>query len=162
MTQHQITTKRSTALLKASVLALATLAFSNVYAENVQRQFGQSITVYKTPSCGCCHNWVNYLKDNGFRVETHDLANLDGIKAEHGLTDPQLKSCHTALVDGYVVEGHVPADDIWRLLNERPNVIGISAPGMPQMSPGMASIEPKGYDVLSFDKENKIKLFSRY
>jgi hypothetical protein len=73
-----------------------------------------------------------------------------------------LKSCHTAVVDGYVVEGHVPVSDIQRLITEKPDIIGISAPGMPQMSPGMASIVPKDYDVLSFDKEGKIELFSSY
>jgi hypothetical protein len=71
-------------------------------------------------------------------------------------------SCHTAIVDGYIVEGHVPADDIWRLLSERPAVTGISAPGMPQLSPGMNSIEPQGYDVLSFDRQGQVELFSRY
>jgi hypothetical protein len=156
--------KTQTLLLKFAILMLTalTLGIGSVHAQEVKRKFGQPITVYKTPTCGCCSSWVDYLKTNGFRVETHDLNNLDGIKAQYGLTEPRLKSCHTAIVDGYVVEGHVPANDIWRLLSERPDVVGITAPGMPQMSPGMMSAKPEGYDVLSFDKENKTDLFSRY
>ncbi len=120
------------------------------------------ITVYKSPTCGCCTAWVDYLKDNNFRVTAHNVDNLDEIRARNGLTDRRLRSCHTAVVDGYVVEGHVPVDDIRRLLAERPPVRGITAPGMPQMSPGMMSIEPQGYDVLSFDDQGRIGLFSRY
>ena len=123
---------------------------------------GPEITVYKSPTCGCCTGWVDYLKDNNFRVTTHDVDNLDQIRAQHGLTDPRLRSCHTAIIDGYVVEGHVPVDDIKRLLAERPAITGISAPGMPQMSPGMMSIKPKDYDVVSFDADGNVKLFSRY
>lgn len=121
-----------------------------------------TITVYKTPTCGCCTAWVDYLRDNGFHVESHDMKTLSGVKAELGLTDPRLMSCHTAVIDGYIVEGHVPADDIRRLVSEKPDVVGITAPGMPQMSPGMHSVEPEGYDVLMFDKEGNIGLFSRY
>ena len=135
---------------------------SITHADEVQKIFGQRITVYKTPTCGCCSAWVDYLKQNGFRVRSYDLNDLTAVKAKHGLTDPRLASCHTAIVDGYVVEGHVPADDIWRLLNKKPDIIGITAPGMPQLSPGMNSIEPKGYDVLSFDKNGHVELFSRY
>ncbi|MEA3290831.1 MAG: DUF411 domain-containing protein [Pseudomonadota bacterium] len=122
----------------------------------------QTITVYKSPTCGCCKGWVDYLRDNGFQVKTHDVSDLMGIKAKQGLTDRRLMSCHTALIDGYIVEGHVPVEDIRRLVNERPDVVGITAPGMPQMSPGMRSIEPKGYDVLSFDKRGDVELFSSY
>ncbi len=121
-----------------------------------------NVVVYKSPTCSCCTGWVEYLRDNGFKVETHDVGSLAEIKAGLGLTDNRLKSCHTAVVDGYVVEGHVPADDIKRLVTEKPDIIGISAPGMPQMSPGMGSIEPKDYDVLSFDNEGNIELFSSY
>lgn len=131
-------------------------------AEEVKRTVGQEITVYKNPTCGCCAGWVDYLKTKGFQVETHNVDDLDVIKAEHGLTDPKLKSCHTAIVDGYVVEGHVPADDIWRLLSERPDVVGITAPGMPPMSPGMNSEQPQGYQVLTFDREGVTEVYSRY
>ena len=125
-------------------------------------ELGETITVYKSPTCGCCNGWVDYLRDNGFRVETHNTDNLTDIKAKLGLTDGRLMSCHTAIVRGYVVEGHVPVNDIQRLITEKPDVVGITAPGMPQYSPGMHSIDPKGYDVLSFDEDGKIELFSKY
>ena len=135
---------------------------SLVGADEMQHKLGQEITVYKSPTCGCCQGWAEYLEDNGFIVETVDTPKVQEIKKEYGLTDPRLASCHTAIVDGYVVEGHVPADDIWRLLSERPAVVGITAPGMPQMSPGMRSIEPRGYDVLSVDSDGEVRVFSRY
>ena len=121
-----------------------------------------TITVYKTPTCGCCNGWVDYLRGNGFSVETHNMSKLTDLKARFGLTDGKLMSCHTAVVDGYLVEGHVPVDDIRRLINEKPDIVGITAPGMPQLSPGMFSLEPKDYDVLSFDKHGRVELFSRY
>jgi len=154
----------STKILGRTLLAVA-LALSvaaGATGEELKRKIGQEISVYKSPTCGCCQGWVDYLKTKGFRVETHNVEDLDRIKAEHGLTDPNLKSCHTAIVDGYVVEGHVPADDIWRLLSERPEVVGITAPGMPMMSPGMNSLEPQGYDVLTFDSEGATTVYSRY
>ncbi len=148
-------------LLLATGLLLSALVSGASEAE-VERKEGQEITVYKSPTCGCCQGWVDYLETQGFEVTSHDVDDVDSIKAQHGLTDPRLKSCHTAIVDGYVVEGHVPANDIWRLLSERPDVVGITAPGMPQMSPGMFSIEPQGYDVLSFDAQGSTRVYSRY
>ncbi len=89
----------------------------------------ETITVYKSPTCGCCKGWVDYLRDEGFTVETIDTDVLTEIKAEHGLTDGRLMSCHTALINGYVVEGHVPVNDIRRLIEEKPDIVGITAPG---------------------------------
>ena len=120
------------------------------------------ITVWKSATCGCCQKWVDYLSDNGFDVVTHDVEDVTSYKRQLGVTNPELYSCHTALIDGYVIEGHVPASDIRRLLRERPKVVGLTAPGMPQMSPGMHSVEPKGYDVLQFDKRQQLSVFSRY
>lgn len=147
-----------------AVLAVLVSAAQLARAETdaVQRLFNPAVTVYKTPTCGCCSAWVDYLRAEGFEVTTHDLPDLGEVKRQHGLTDPRLASCHTALVGGYVVEGHVPAADIRRLLEQRPPVVGLTAPGMPQLSPGMMSIEPKGYDVLSFDAAGKVAVFSRY
>jgi hypothetical protein len=124
-------------------------------------QPGKHIKVYKSPTCGCCAGWVSYLQDNGFDVTVHDQHDLSAIKAEHGIT-PGLQSCHTAIVDGYAIEGHVPVNDIWRLLAEKPAAVGLTAPGMPVMSPGMRSIEPRGYDVLLFDKDAQVSVYSRY
>ena len=139
------------------LLAMATL-ISPVFAGDP----AHTITVYKSPTCGCCTGWVDYLRDNGFLVETHDVQDLSEIKTQLGLIDNRLMSCHTAAVDGYVVEGHVPVEDIQRLVDEKPEVVGIAAPGMPRLSPGMFSMEPKDYDVLSFDSDGNIELFSRY
>ena len=122
----------------------------------------KNITVYKSPTCGCCTGWVAYLEDHRFTVETHDVDTLSNIKAELGLTDKRLMSCHTATINGFVVEGHVPANDIQRLIDEKPDILGITAPGMPKMSPGMGSRTPKDYKVLAFDKQGKIELFSQY
>ena len=121
------------------------------------------ITVYKSPTCGCCKDWVTYLEEEGFNVTAVDHDDVDSIKVKYGLPDPKLKSCHTAIVDGYLVEGHVPASDIERLLRTKPkNIKGVSAPGMPMMSPGMASRTPKDYAVLSFTKSGETAVYSQY
>ena len=120
------------------------------------------VEVWKSPTCGCCTGWVEYLEDEGFEVVAHDTDDVDAVKAALGLVDPRLKSCHTATIGDYVIEGHVPVSDIERLLAERPDVIGISAPGMPMMSPGMGSREPKDYDVVSFDEDGRVELFTRH
>ncbi len=124
---------------------------------------GMEITVYKSPTCGCCASWVSYLEEEEFKVTAIEHDDMDAIKIKLGLLDPTLKSCHTAIVDGYIIEGHVPADDIKRLLANRPSHIkGLSAPGMPMMSPGMASRTPKDYAVLSFTESGEKAVFSQY
>lgn len=121
------------------------------------------ITVYKSPTCGCCRDWVDHLQDEGFKVIVHDRNNMDAIKSTYGVKR-NLQSCHTAAVEGYVIEGHVPASDIKRLLKEKPKFVGLTAPGMPQKSPGMqpADKKPEGYDVLSFTKQGETKVYTRY
>jgi hypothetical protein len=98
------------------------------------------ITVYKTASCACCTQWVEYLRDEGFKVKAIDRADLSQIKRSLGV-EPARASCHTAVVDGYVIEGHVPAGPIRRLLNERPRTLGLTVPGMPTNSPGMGTMD---------------------
>jgi hypothetical protein len=93
-------------------------------------------TVYKDPNCGCCHNYVSYLRENGFEVEVVDTGDLSSIKQSHGVPE-DLAGCHSTLVEGYVVEGHVPIAIVKRLLQEKPAISGISLPGMPLGSPGM-------------------------
>ena len=115
-----------------ALIALAPLAAS---AEPV-------ITVYKTPNCGCCVEWVDYLKDEGFEVRVFDRRDLTQIKKAAGVS-PEMASCHTALVDGYVLEGHVPAGPIRKMLAERPDTGGLAVPGMPLNSPGMGPMDGK-------------------
>lgn len=97
------------------------------------------ITVHKSPTCGCCEKYVDYLRDNGFEVKAIDESDMSAIKKRHGTT--RVASCHTALVDGYVVEGHVPVGAIRKMLKEKPAITGISAPGMPMNSPGMGEMK---------------------
>jgi hypothetical protein len=121
--------------------------------------------VYKSATCGCCRAWIEKMKVAGFEVRVTDLSEeaLDAEKAKRGV-GANLASCHTALVNGYVVEGHVPAEDIHRLLREKPAVVGIAAPGMPRGSPGMES--PGGakdpYQVLTFTRAGKTTVFARH
>ena len=107
------------------------------------------IQVYKSPTCGCCTKWVDHLRDNGFSVSVTELKDVTPIKMENGVPR-RLASCHTAITGGYIVEGHVPADDLHRLLSERPKISGLAVPGMPIGSPGMEGPNPERYQVLSF------------
>ncbi|MDX2120210.1 MAG: DUF411 domain-containing protein [Gemmatimonadota bacterium] len=119
-----------------------------------------SITVYHSPTCGCCKEWVKHLEANGFTVKSIEQADVSPIKAELGVPR-KLVSCHTAVVAGYVVEGHVPAADIHRLLREKPKVAGLTAPGMPGASPGMnTSKDP--YDVLTFDVAGQTTVWAKH
>jgi len=105
--------------------------------------------------------WVAHLEANGLTVKTTDVPDIAAVKAKAGVP-PVLSSCHTAFVDGYVVEGHVPADDLKRLLAERPEIVGISVPGMPVGSPGMEGPNPQPFDVVAFDEEGSFSRFSSY
>ncbi len=121
------------------------------------------VTVYKSETCGCCNKWITHLENEGFKVVSHNVNDLNMIKEQSGVL-PGLASCHTALIGNYVIEGHVPAADIKRLLTEKPDVIGLTAPGMPQASPGMQpeGLEPSGYDVIAFDKQGNTTVYNRY
>jgi hypothetical protein len=118
------------------------------------------VTVSKDPNCGCCEGWVDHLRQAGFAVTTHDMPELSALKNRLGVPE-KLASCHTAQVDGYVIEGHVPADAIKRLLRERPAATGLAVPGMPVGSPGMEGGTPDLYDVVMFGKEGQ-RTFARY
>jgi hypothetical protein len=108
------------------------------------------VTVYKSATCGCCKEWVKHLEANGFAVRSVDVDNLQEMKAASGIPGP-LASCHTALVDGYVVEGHVPADLVKKMLRERPAIAGLAVPGMPSGSPGMEGPRKDRYNVMAFE-----------
>jgi len=124
----------------------------------------KEIVMYKSPGCACCTGWAEHMRKAGFTVIENKRDDMSGIKSKYGVTE-KLASCHTAIVDGYVIEGHVPAVDVERLLKERPaNVAGLTAPGMPMKSPGMQGkdLPPKNYNVLAFDKDGKSRVFKRY
>jgi hypothetical protein len=121
------------------------------------------VDVYKSPTCGCCANWVDHLREAGFEVRTTDMRDLTDFKASQSVPR-HVESCHTALVDGYVVEGHVPASDIQRLLRERPAITGVAVPGMPIGSPGMEVPGTRGqpYDVIAFDENGHTDVFASH
>lgn len=120
-----------------------------------------TLVVYKTPTCGCCSNWVDHVRESGFAVVTHDLNDLTETKRELGVPAGRV-SCHTATVRGYTIEGHVPADLIRKLINESPrDVKGLAVPGMPIGSPGMEGIVSQEYDVLAFDDAGNVRVFAR-
>lgn len=123
---------------------------------------GEEITMYKDAYCGCCGKWADHMRENGFKVNEIAAPDMAEVKRAAGV--PQgLGSCHTAKVGGYVIEGHVPAADVARLLQERPALAGIAAPGMPLGSPGMEGpYEPQRYEVMGFDQRGKVDVFSRH
>lgn len=121
-----------------------------------------SIIVYKTSTCGCCRGWVDHMRQAGFAVDARDLpgnVELMGIKVDAGVPG-EMATCHTALIDGYVVEGHVPAEQVKRLLAERPAVAGIAVPGMPVGAPGMEGPNAQPYQVLSWGHDGSRGVFA--
>lgn len=120
------------------------------------------IAVYKSPSCGCCKQWVEHLRANSFAVTVHETEDLQPVKSQYQVPEA-LHACHTAVIGGYVIEGHVPATDIRRLLNERPKARGLAVPGMPDGSPGMETGGPaEHYDVMLFADSGEPQIFSSY
>ena len=121
------------------------------------------ITVYKSSTCGCCTAWIDHIRADGFSPTVHDEEEMDKLKDMMGVPGA-VRSCHTALLDGYLIEGHVPASDMRRLLAERPNTAGLAVPGMPPLTPGMApkGVEPRDYDVIAFQPDGTTRMFSRH
>lgn len=148
--------------MKKHTLALGLMATLGFSTTALAAGAAQSIHVYKSPTCGCCTDWVDHLKENGFEVETTNSNDMGKIKADAGLI-PGLGSCHTAFVGDYVIEGHVPADDIKRLLSEAPQATGLSAPGMPIGSPGMEMGGRKDhYKIILFNEAGQTRVFAQY
>jgi len=139
-----------------SILTLLSAVLLSLYAAD------HTITVYKTPTCGCCGIWVNHLKSNGFQVIVKEVPNTAEYQRKYGVP-AALESCHTAIVDGYTIEGHVPAAEIQRLLKERPKAKGLAVPGMPLGSPGMeAGGRSDRYSVLLFQADGKTTVYKEY
>ena len=146
---------------RRAVLAAA-VTFPLLRSMAAQGQAGSLplVTVTKDPSCGCCGEWVKHMRANGFQLDVKDVEDVTPIKRRSMVPDA-LASCHTALVGGYAIEGHVPASDVWRLLRERPRVIGLSVPGMVVGSPGMEGGPPQPYATIAFD-ERGTRVFARH
>ena len=148
--------------MKKHTLALGLVAALGFSTTALAGGAAQSIHVYKSPTCGCCDDWIDHLEENGFDVTATNSNNMGKIKAEAGLI-PGLGSCHTAYVGDYVIEGHVPAEDIKRLLSEAPNATGLSVPGMPAGSPGMEMGGRKDpYQVIMFNEQGQTRVFAEY
>lgn len=121
-----------------------------------------NMTVYRSPTCGCCGKWLNHAEKSSFKINDVISDDMQAIKARYGVPD-KLASCHTVLIDGYIIEGHVPAEDIQKLLQTKPNIVGLAAPGMPMGSPGMEMGDNKDvYQVMSFDKEGRYQVFATH
>jgi len=145
-----------------AVMVAAGVSFG-VAAQQKTAAAAQKVTVYKTSSCGCCRLWVDHMKASGFDVQAMDVSaeQVRAVSKAAGLKDDDV-SCHTAKVGNYIVEGHVPADDIKRMLKEKPAIAGIAAPGMPQGSPGMEQGSKEPYDVVAFTKDGKTTVYAKH
>ena len=139
-----------------AMLACIGVAFSLAHAQGAPR-----VEVFKSATWGCCDAWVDHLRKNGFEVKTHDISDVPAERNKLGMPD-RLGSCHTATVGGYVVEGHVPAADIHRLLKEKPRALGLAVPAMPPGSPGMESSRPIAYDTLLVGRDGTTRVFASH
>jgi len=153
MTDHKILPSRRA--FAGGIVLMALSAALPVLAQQRPK-----ITIYKSPSRDCCQKWADHLAAAGFATELINRGGITALKTEWGVP-VALQSCHTGKIDGYVIEGHVPAVAIQRLLAERPQAIGLAVPGMPIGSPGMEGGEPETYDVLLFAKGGE-KRFARF
>jgi hypothetical protein len=157
----------SAALLAVAVIAANVVAYAQpktqtkATAPKAAAPTKTAITVYKTPTCGCCGGWVKYMNEQGYACSVTDQADLSDVKVKYGVP-ANLQSCHTSLVGGYVIEGHVPAEDVKRLLREKPAIVGLAAPGMPAASPGMDVPGSPGYDVIAFEKDGRQRVYAHH
>lgn len=153
-----------TLLRRRLLTALPLLAAAMTAPSLVRAATGTPIEVWKDPSCGCCHDWIAHMQANGFSVTIHDNGN-NAVRSRLGLPQ-KLGSCHTALVSGYLIEGHVPASDVRALLQQKPQALGLAVPGMPVGSPGMDGAvygnRRDPYDVLLVARNGSTRIFKSY
>jgi len=121
----------------------------------------EEITVFKSATCGCCGKWIEHLRKSGYNVRVSNVEAMSAVKARFNVP-AEMSSCHTAVIGGYVIEGHVPASDIQRLLKEKPKVAGLAAPGMPPGAPGMEGSRAEPYSVMSFTKDGGSAVFAKH
>ena len=142
--------------MKKTILSLM-LITSSIFAME-----GKTMTVYKSPSCGCCSDWIDIMKSKGFKIDVIETNEVNNIKQKAGLQAGQT-SCHTAFVDGYVIEGHVDYSAIKKMLVEKPNILGITVPGMPIGSPGMEQGNTKqAYNILYVNKDGSTGVYEAH
>ncbi len=145
-------------LAAISVLSVGLVYFSQ---SSKTHAIASEIVVYQSRTCGCCKKWVSHLENNGFKVKSELLDDVTDIKLKMNLP-MKLASCHTAVVNGYIVEGHVPASAVKKLLSEKPSIRGISVPGMPMWSPGMEGSYKEAFDVIAFGMDGNEKVFMKF
>lgn len=147
----------------AAVITLSAGVFTVVVLNSETAQAEPEITVYKSPTCGCCGEWVKHIEKAGFETDVRAVKNVQPYKKESGVPG-NMASCHTARVSGYFIEGHVPAEDIQRLLRDKPDIAGLTVPGMPLGSPGMEvpGRKPMAYKVYAVDKAGKVSVFANH
>jgi hypothetical protein len=146
--------------IRFAIVPLALVLTAAAAQKTAKPAAAQPITVYRTATCGCCGKWVDHLKAAGFAPTVHIVESTHTVDARKRVPE-QMRTCHTATLEGYVVEGHVPADVIRQLLRDKPRIDGIAVPGMPAGSPGMESPNPQPYDVLAFDGKGKTTVFAK-
>ena len=152
-TVHYRTFNRFTWLL-ALALAMLGATFGLYAAEQTE------LVVYKSPTCGCCKGWVKHMRENNYKVEVHNQQSVQPVKDAMGVP-AKLRSCHTAVVEGYVIEGHVPADAVARLLRERPPIRGLAVPGMVMGTPGMEGPRNDPYDIIAFEDDGSVSIYEQ-
>lgn len=138
------------------LLAIPASVVGTAFAESTTQ-----LEVFKSATCGCCGQWVEHLRRSGFQVTARDVGNVPFVRQRLGMPD-RISACHTARVAGYVIEGHVPAADIQRLLKERPKAIGLAVPSMPPGSPGMESSKPIPYETLLVQPDGSTRVFAKH
>ena len=155
---HPITADVGHRRIAFAVALAAMLSMPFGPAPRAQRT-APSVTVYKSPTCGCCTKWVDHMRANGFDVAAQNVEDMAAVKQKYGVP-AKAESCHTSVVAGYVIEGHVPADIVKRLLAERPKVAGLAVPGMPASAPGM-DIPGQPYTIVGFDRAGQLTVYER-
>ena len=146
--------------MKSFAIVLAVLGVLGLAAPALAEEM-PAMTVWKSPWCGCCGNWIEHMRAAGFEVQVEEVEDL-GVVKRMAMVPDHLQSCHTARVGGYTIEGHVPASDVLRLLEQRPDVLGLAVPGMPSGSPGMENGERDPYDVLMLRRDGETGVFSSH
>ena len=141
----------------APALLLSLVAFGTLGLAQASKPV--PMTVYKSPTCGCCGKWVELMRASGFDVTVSDMPDVSPVKDKQGVPSA-LRSCHTAVVGGYAIEGHVPVDLVKKLLKEKPNAAGIAVPGMPMGSPGMEGERKDDYNVVMFDQAGQTTVYA--